>query len=75
MSQFKVGDLVRFRIPADFWDEALYGEEEHYGIGLVVERGPEQTLLPEHLVLWAKIGQTTWEWEEFLEKIVENEDR
>ncbi len=38
MSDFNVGDLVRFCIPGPFWDETEYikEEEEHYGVGLIL---------------------------------------
>jgi len=76
MSSFKVGDLVRFCVPITFWDETEYVQEEteHYGIGLILEQGPEYSFIPEYLVLWTKIGHTTWEWGEFLDKIEREED-
>ena len=77
MNNLKIGDLVQFCISdAFFWDDTDYAqdEREYYGVGLVVEEGPKDSFLPEYLVLWTKIGQTTWEWEEFLQKIEKEDD-
>jgi hypothetical protein len=75
MSGFKVGDLVRFCIPTPFWDETEYirEEEEHYGVGLILQKGPEYSFIPEYLVLWTRVKETTWEWGEFLEKVPKEE--
>ncbi len=75
MSDFNVGDLVRFCIPGPFWDETEYikEEEEHYGVGLILQKGPEYSFIPEYLVLWTKINHTTWEWGEFLQKVERKE--